>query len=53
MGFQIDHVEIAGEDRTADFDLYRIMSIFNSAEQLASSVLKKRDDTIAGVTGKI
>ena len=36
-----------------NFEIQRLMSAFNQAETLASSVLKKRDDTANAVIQKI
>ena len=39
--------------RMGNFEIQRLMSSYNQAETLASSVLKKSSDTAAGVIGKI
>jgi hypothetical protein len=53
MGFEIEHIEIAGQDRLADFELQRLMSAFLAAERVSSNVQKKIDDTIAGIINNI
>lgn len=40
-------------DRMGNFLIQKLMSDFNQAETLASSILKKKDDTTSAVIGKI
>jgi hypothetical protein len=44
---------LQGQDKLGNFEIQRLMSDFNQAETLASSVLKKRDDAANAVIGKI
>jgi hypothetical protein len=44
---------LEAQDRLGNFEIQDLMSRYNQAERLASSVMKKRDDTAAGVIGKI
>lgn len=41
------------KDRLGNFEIQRLMSQYNQAETLASSVLKKSNDTASAVIGKI
>jgi len=43
----------AAKDRMGNFEIQDLMSAYNQAETLASSVLKKRDDTSSSIIGKI
>ena len=45
--------ELEAQDKLGNFEIQDLMSQFNQAETLASSVLKKRDDTASSVTAKI
>jgi len=45
--------QLESQDRMGNFEIQRLMSDFNQAETLASSVMKKLDDTNTGVIGKI
>lgn len=45
--------ELEAEDRLGNFEIQDLMSRFNQAETLASSVTKKRDDTANAVISKI
>jgi hypothetical protein len=45
--------DLQNEDKLGNFEIQRLMSSFNQAETLASSVLKKLSDTNSGVIGKI
>lgn len=40
-------------DKLGNFEIQDLMSRFNQAETLASSVLKKKDDTASSVIGKV
>lgn len=42
-----------GEDKLDDFEIQELMSAYNQAEQLATNVLKKRDDTQNSLIGKV
>jgi len=44
---------LENQDKLGNFEIQRLMSSFNQAETLASSVLKKLSDTNSGVIGKI
>ena len=44
---------LEAQDRLGNFEIQRLMSSFNQAETLASSVQKKADDTASAVIGKI
>jgi hypothetical protein len=44
---------IEAQDRMGNFEIQRLMSSYNQAETLASSVLKKLSETNSGVIGKI
>jgi|JI10StandDraft_1071094.scaffolds.fasta_scaffold91892_4 hypothetical protein len=44
---------LESEDKLGNFEIQDLMSTFNQAETLASSVLKKRDDTGNAVIGKV
>lgn len=43
----------ATADQLGNFELQGLMNQFNQNEQLASSVLKKRDDTSSAVIAKV
>jgi hypothetical protein len=45
--------DLESQDRLGNFEIQRLMSQYNQAETLASSVQKKLDDTAKGVAGKI
>ena len=45
--------ELEGKDRMGNFEIQRLMSAFNQAETLASSVLKKRDDAATAIINKL
>ena len=45
--------ELEAEDRLGNFDIQRLMSQYNQAEQLASQVQKKKDDTESAIIQKI
>ena len=45
--------ELESKDRMGNFEIQRLMSTYNQAETLASSVQKKLDDTVAGQQQKI
>ncbi|MBC7778539.1 MAG: hypothetical protein H7125_00405 [Proteobacteria bacterium] len=51
--FSVRLAELEAEDKLGNFEIQDLMSQFNEAESLASSVLKKRDDTANAVIGKI
>ena len=51
--FQFLPAPTTAEDRLGNFEIQDLMSRFNQAETLASSVQKKRDDTANAVIGKI
>jgi hypothetical protein len=40
------------QSRMQNFEIQRLMSAYNQAETLASSVRKKHDDTASGIVGK-
>ncbi len=40
-------------DRLGNFEIQNLMSNYNQAETLASSVQKKKDDTASGILSKI
>ena len=42
-----------GRDKLGNFEIQRLMSSYNQAETLASSVQKKANDTANAVVGKI
>ena len=42
-----------GHDKLGNFEIQRLMSSYNQAETLASSVQKKANDTANAVVGKI
>jgi len=44
---------LEARDRLGNFEIQNLMSRYNQAETLASSVQKKADDTASGVIGKI
>jgi hypothetical protein len=43
---------LESQDRMGNFEIQRLMSSYNQAETLASSVRKKHDDTASGIVGK-
>ena len=45
--------DLEAEDRLGNFEIQDLMSRFNQAETMASSVQKKQDDTANAVIGKI
>jgi|GEM_PF-4708467 len=45
--------ELESKDKLENFEIQNLMSTYNQAETLSSSVRKKLDDTTAGVIGKI
>ena len=45
--------ELESQDKLVNFEIQNLMSEFNKVETLASSVLKKRDDTANAVINKI
>lgn len=44
---------LEGQDKLGNFEIQALMSAYNQAETLASSVRKKQDDTSSSVIGKI
>jgi hypothetical protein len=44
---------LEAQDRLGNFEIQNLMSRYNQAETLASSVQKKADDTASAVIGKI
>ena len=44
---------LESQDKLGNFEIQDLMSQFNQAETLTSSVLKKRDDTASSIIGKI
>ena len=53
---QLDDVTGGGggnQDKLGNFQIQRLMSDFNQAQTLASSILKKKDDTENAVIQKI
>lgn len=51
--FQDAIKDLEAEDKLGNFEIQDLMSTYNQAETLASSVLKKRDDTANAVVGKV
>ncbi len=51
--FQDAIKDLEAEDKLGNFEIQDLMSTYNQAETLASSVLKKRDDTSNAVIGKV
>ena len=51
--FQDAIKDLEAEDKLGNFEIQDLMSTNNQAETLASSVLKKRDDTSNAVIGKV
>ncbi len=45
--------ELESQDKLGNFEIQQLMSAYNQAETLASSVLKKRDDTANAIISKI
>jgi hypothetical protein len=45
--------EFEGDDKLSNFAIQQLMSDYNAAETLASSVQKKLNDTIACIIGKL
>ena len=45
--------DLESQDKLGNFEIQDLMSRFNQAETLASSVLKKQDDTKNAVIGKV
>ncbi|MFN0169734.1 MAG: hypothetical protein ACKV22_25205 [Bryobacteraceae bacterium] len=45
--------DLEARDKMGNFEIQRLMSQYNQAETLASSVRKKTDDTTNAVVGKI
>ena len=45
--------DLEAQDKLGNFEIQRLMSQYNQSEQLASSVLKKKDDTSSSVIGKV
>jgi hypothetical protein len=46
-------MSIAGQGRLADFELRRLTSAYMAQERLASSLIKKLEDTLAGAIKKL
>jgi hypothetical protein len=44
---------LSSQDKLGNFEIQDLMSQYNQSQSLASSVLKKRDDTLNGIIGKI
>ena len=44
---------LEAQDRLGNFEIQNLMSRYNQAETLASSIQKKADDTASAVIGKI
>ncbi|MCC7383655.1 MAG: hypothetical protein IT384_17575 [Deltaproteobacteria bacterium] len=51
--FQDAIKDLEAQDKLGNFEIQDLMSTYNQAETLASSVLKKRDDTSNAVIGKV
>lgn len=51
--FDARETNLDGQDRLGNFEIQRLMSQYNQAETLASSVMKKSDDTTSSIIGKI
>ncbi|MFO0727916.1 MAG: hypothetical protein U1E65_29320 [Myxococcota bacterium] len=51
--FQDAIKDLEAEDKLGNFEIQDLMSTYNQAETLASSVLKKRDDTANATIGKV
>ncbi|MCC7383654.1 MAG: hypothetical protein IT384_17570 [Deltaproteobacteria bacterium] len=51
--FQDAIKDFEAQDKLGNFEIQDLMSTYNQAETLASSVLKKRDDTGNAVIGKV
>ena len=51
--FQDAIKDLEAEDKLGNFEIQDLISTYNQAETLASSVLKKRDDTANAVVGKV
>ena len=45
--------DLQSQDKMGNFEIQRLMSDFNEAETLASSVLKKKDDATNSIIGKL
>jgi hypothetical protein len=45
--------DLEGADKLGNFEIQDLMSQYNQAEQLASNVLKKKDDTSNAIIGKV
>ena len=45
--------DLESQDKLGNFEIQDLMSRFNQAATLASSILKKADDTASSVIGKI
>ncbi len=45
--------KLESQDKLGNFEIQQLMSAYNQAETLASSVLKKRDDTASAIISKI
>jgi hypothetical protein len=45
--------DLEGADKLGNFEIQDLMSQYNQAEQLASNVLKKKDDTGNAIIGKV
>ena len=45
--------DLEDHDKLSNFEIQELMSRYNQAETLASSVLKKRDDTANAIISKI
>ena len=44
---------LESQDKLGNFEIQTLMSDYNQAATLASSILKKTDDTVSGIIGKI
>ena len=45
--------DLEADDKLGNFEIQRLMSQYNQSEQLASSVLKKKDDTANSIIQKV
>lgn len=45
--------ELESQDKLGNFEIQNLMSAFNQADSLASSILKKRDETACSIVHKV
>src|SRR4051794_36195727 len=48
-GFENKLKDLEAQDKLGNFEIQDLMSTFNQAETLASSILKKRDETASAI----